>query len=342
MAKLISLARTRYRVDHPPPALCLEERQYEIAALSAAHPPVWHHPLKQEVHLWLGKNLSTPAGQLRYTRWAAAPLPDNLPNPSGEFVADADFYSYPGSNAVSWHVNFADPRLFVAYGSGLLAQDEMQVLEHPVLGSLRESLMAAGLPAVTRENGRSTPVLITGAPRQCELDVFPDPDLPGRERGLYGNRFQQSNAETVLSALRLIDPPTITNLIAMSAPTGDGIYSMTAITDILGTAFTGMRSAVLESARLRPGAEVEVHTGYWGCGAFGGSKVLMTLLQILAARLAGIDRLFFHCGSQAEIFPCEEGRATLERLTPAANGRVANLIEAIHRKNFKWGTSDGN
>ena len=28
-----------------------------------------------------------------------------------------------------WHVNFADPRLFVSYGSGLFAQDEMQVAE---------------------------------------------------------------------------------------------------------------------------------------------------------------------------------------------------------------------
>ncbi len=44
--------------------------------------------------------------------------------------------------AVEWHVNFADPRLFTAYGLGLFAQDEMQVAEHPALGALREALHA--------------------------------------------------------------------------------------------------------------------------------------------------------------------------------------------------------
>jgi hypothetical protein len=39
-----------------------------------------------------------------------------------------------------WHVNFADPQLFVAYGSQLLAQDELQAAEHPLLGSIREAL----------------------------------------------------------------------------------------------------------------------------------------------------------------------------------------------------------
>ena len=46
------------------------------------------------------------------------------------------------ADAVEWHVNFADPHLFVAYGSRLFAQDEMQVAEHPALGSLKEALDA--------------------------------------------------------------------------------------------------------------------------------------------------------------------------------------------------------
>jgi hypothetical protein len=32
--------------------------------------------------------------------------------------------------AEEWHVNFADPRLVTAYGSGLFARDEMRVGEH--------------------------------------------------------------------------------------------------------------------------------------------------------------------------------------------------------------------
>ncbi len=49
-----------------------------------------------------------------------------------------DYASATGvAGAVEWHVNFADPRLFTAYGTGFFAQDEMQVAEHPGLGALR-------------------------------------------------------------------------------------------------------------------------------------------------------------------------------------------------------------
>ncbi len=39
-----------------------------------------------------------------------------------------------------------------------------------------------------------------------------------------------------------------------------------------------------------------IHTGFWGCGAFGGNRVLMTTLQILAAEMAGLERVVFHTG----------------------------------------------
>jgi hypothetical protein len=61
---------------------------------------------------------------------------------------------------------------------------------------------------------------------------------------------------------------------------------------------------------------VIIHTGNWGtglrhspvplslslvnthslcrAGAYGGNKVLMALLQVLAARLAGVDKLVYH------------------------------------------------
>jgi hypothetical protein len=58
---------------------------------------------------------------------------------------------------VEWHVNFADPNLFYAYGSVFFAQDEIQVAEHPILGSLREAIVAEGRPATTMANGRPTP-----------------------------------------------------------------------------------------------------------------------------------------------------------------------------------------
>ena len=57
-----------------------------------------------------------------------------------EIVVAGGYYEYDGADGI-WHVNFADPQLFVAYGSGLLAQDELQAAEHPMLGSVREKAL---------------------------------------------------------------------------------------------------------------------------------------------------------------------------------------------------------
>jgi len=175
---------------------CLESVEFDVNRLVASHPPVWRHPLKQQVYDFVQANAEPPAGSLRCTRWEVSDLPEILCSHSLNVEVEADVYSYSTSSSAAWHVNFADPDLFVAYGSALLAQDELQALEHPALGSVREALLASGRAARTRENGRSTPVLVAGAPRQCALDIFPDPDQ-GRPRGLYGNKFQQASWEAV-------------------------------------------------------------------------------------------------------------------------------------------------
>ena len=56
-------------------------------------------------------------------------------------------------NAVEWHVNFADPLLFGAYGTAFFAQDEIQVAEHPALAALHEVLAALELPFLTVVDG---------------------------------------------------------------------------------------------------------------------------------------------------------------------------------------------
>ena len=40
--------------------------------------------------------------------------------------------------------DFAHSNLFIAYREALLAQDELQVLEHPFLGSIRECMVNKG------------------------------------------------------------------------------------------------------------------------------------------------------------------------------------------------------
>ena len=53
------------------------------------------------------------------------------------------------------------------------------------------------------------------------------------------------------------------------------------------TLIAGFRAAVLES----DGNAVVVHTGFCGCGAFGGHRVLMAMLQLVAAeKIAALAR----------------------------------------------------
>lgn len=225
-----------------------------------------------------------------------------------------------------------------------MAQDEMQVAEHPVLGSLREALMASGREPMTVEAGRPTPVLVMGAERRCRIATDCNVD-EGRPAGLYGNAFARADAATVRRATRRIEPPTITNVIAMAAPSGGrGEYAASEIQYVLSTAYTAFRVAGFESGHEQAGAtRVGVHTGYWGCGAFGGNRVLMAMLQILAGEMAGLDFLVFHTGRPEARRDLERASALLERLFPAEVPiAIPEAIERIIAQKLTWGVSDGN
>jgi hypothetical protein len=221
--------------------MSIDRRTFEAAQLMAQHPPRWHDPNKRVV-----AEVSCPpgamyAGTIGYSRWPAMNLPPRIePLAADLIVVQPGFYDYRPAleGAVEWHVNFADPHLFVAYSGRLLAQDELQVAEHPALGALREALVAAGERALTVDDGEPTPVLVTGVERRVAIATEPDADA-GRPGGLYGNAFAHADPDVVRRAVTRQDPPTITNLIAMAAlPGGWGAYQTDEIRTILVTAFT--------------------------------------------------------------------------------------------------------
>lgn len=87
-------------------------------------------------------------------------------------------------------------------------------------------------------------------------------------------------------------------MIAMAALSGgSGSYTWEQVVDTYTTAYTSFKAAQVESKMAVNDEDpagpiipyVVVHTGNWGCGAFGGSRPLMALLQCLAARSAGIS-----------------------------------------------------
>jgi hypothetical protein len=197
---------------------------------------------------------------------------------------------------------------------------------------------------MTVEHGQPTPVLVRGAERRCRVATDANA-AEGRLHGLYGNAFARAKVEAVRRATTRIDPPTITHVIAMAAPSGGrGRYRVDAIEYVLVTAFTAFRAAALESARSRgAGSPVVVHTGFWGCGAFGGHRVLMTTLQVLAAEMAGLHQIVLHTGDHTGAAAVSNVRRFLkEHLfdgSPLAVGEAIHRIDAV---GFEWGVSDGN
>jgi len=331
--------------DHAEP---LERLVFPTQKLMEEHPPVLWNRNKRIVFEVACPPESISAGELTYTRWSAMALPGavDLRSAVERVEAREGPYDYALEttplDAVHWHVNFADPRLFVAYRGALFAQDEMQVAEHPALGALKEALTAGDRPAVTVEDGRPTPVLIKGVERRCRIATDRNPEA-GRPRGLYGNAFGQASEDVVRRAISRIDPPTITNLIAMAAPDGGaGAYQAQEIEYILETAFTGFRSAVLESADGRTERPpVVVHTGFWGCGAFGGDRVLMAALQALAAEMAGLDRLVLHTFSAAGAEAWREAQRLLGEMAGTGMAPVPAVVEKMVAQGFQWGVSNG-
>ena len=187
----------------------LQRRAYQAAELMRQHPGVLRNENKQVVFAIACPAGAVHSGRLEYSRWPEIPL--RLPcavdpvSAARLAVVRDGFYDYrpvldPGVG-VERHVNFADPNLFYAYGSALFAQDEIQVAEHPVLGSLREALVAEGRPTTTIANGRPTPVLVSGAERRVRIET-----ARGTERGgpswLYGMAFAGATADAVREATR--------------------------------------------------------------------------------------------------------------------------------------------
>ncbi len=111
----------------------LARETFEAARLMADHPPIWRDRNKRIVYGISCPPGSIHRGNIHYTRWAGMPLPETIDAGAAARRVEGreGYYDYApvprATNGVEWHVNFADPYLFVAYGSPLFAQDEMQV-----------------------------------------------------------------------------------------------------------------------------------------------------------------------------------------------------------------------
>ena len=297
------------------------------------------------------------SGDLVFSRWSQINWPEEAYSPtknSTRHVMEENIYHYTPSNfalsnTLEWHVNFADKRLFGYYGGPLFAQDEMQVAEHPILGAVRECMSSLEVedsrfgPYTRDVDSIPTPILIRGVERRVEISVNPSYESPF---GLYGREFSSASENAIRTATKALIPPSISNIIAMEAPKyGKGSYSLKVIQDVFNTAYTAFLAARIESYHhVSDVPHVIVHTGNWGTGAYGGNKTLMAILQILSARVAGIDTLVYHTFQAESSKKYEEALTILntDLIPDDQEVQIINILFKIEKMKFNWGVSDGN
>jgi Poly (ADP-ribose) glycohydrolase (PARG) len=329
---------------------------FDTQKLVDSYPPKIRNSNKKIVYQIACPSDSLHRGQLTFSRWQALSL-DEIPlslDQAMEVEEQKCYFEYQPSNretnTVEWYLNFAHFDLFCAYGDRLFAQDEIQVAEHPALASLRESLLSSNIKPLTVENGVPTPILIRGVERRCSIATDPN-EAEGRPVGLYGNNFAKASPETITLAAKCLEPPTNTNIIAMEAPSGGyNFYEYDTIEYILTTALTGFSAAKVESSleytersNKNVGESIVViHTGFWGCGAYGGNRVLMALLQLLAARLARIDKLIFHTTDRPGSDALTTAQKILDQDLFIDRPSISDILDKIYSMSFKWGVGDGN
>jgi hypothetical protein len=177
-----------------------------------------------------------------------------------------------------FHVNFADANLFGFYGGSLLAQDELQVLEIPMLAQWRERLLkdkSMAAEARTMDNVGCTPAVITNVPRLGSLDT-------GEMGELYGNNFRVASFDDVNKHFEIAKSLRVApraNVIAMAAARGSrGKYTASDVKFLLETccaAFDGATRVVKQDEL------VGIHTGFW---VSNGARWIFIVIELLVSR----------------------------------------------------------
>lgn len=278
-------------------------------------------------------------GKISVSRWKFAESQSPLTKNDVSVKFRDEYFSYDDADSADtkvYYLNYADPNLFGYYDSDLFAQDEIQTLEHPLLGSVMEYIdknETSVLKSLTEENGEPTPYIVEGAPYW--LKVVTNPILPtGETLNLYGRNFCRASKEILDIAVKPIKEERANNIIALAAPAlGSGEYKRKQIEQILKAVIASF-SAALSLADTK---KCVIHTGNWGAGAFGNNRELIYLAQLIGASVAGGAELVFHAID-------EDDFAEAQKKFAQWNGSAdfAECVDFFVNQHYHWASGDGN
>lgn len=214
-------------------------------------------------------------------------------------------YDPSTSDTVHWTANFADAYLFGYCEGPLLAQDELQVLEHPALAHIKNAL-----PTDQRILKLYEAALVQNVPRLGSLNTSKPLD---NGYSLYGNYFTKASHSEILSRLIRFSIPTKNHIFAIAAPRiplslSDQPYEREDLEKLLFTSYNAFQGI----KKRCPGQKVVIHSGNWGAGAFGNDPKTVHLIQLASARWAGIDEIRMYPMSNQTEF--EEARELLDQI----------------------------
>lgn len=172
---------------------------------------------------------------------------------------------------------------------------------------------------------------------------------------VYGNAFAKASERQLVQACEYLSKPQKVNLIAIEAPSyGRGSYTREQVEYILVTCYAGFKAAHVLANKTHAlntsnqqstnrsggnsGLRTVIHTGWWGCGAYGNNRQMMLLTQILAAHWTQIDQIIFHVQTnehQKDITAAQELASKMLKET-----KVDVVIEQIVRLNLQWEKSN--
>jgi len=295
---------------------------------------------------------------LRVAQYKALPIPGQLEDHPISITVTKDHYTYQPETATSFDfwVNFADPHLFRLYDDHWFAQDEVQTMEMPGLAATLEMLKIVGGKHITNivmgGGDGPAPVTVINAERWFSIDT---------SGGLYGN-LRSHTPDQFVAKCTLQNPPQIAHILAITAldvlavskPGAE--YTVRDIEATFAMVFRGFMQAKLEAVDAMaatktdinslPAFRVVVHTGNWGCGAFGGNHMMTGMIQMAAARAADVD-LHFHAGNDrptmsaaAEYEKAKDEMANTVWPSGGAKSR-AEVVKALEALKLTWNKGDG-
>lgn len=190
------------------------------------------------------------------------------------------FYSF--HNEGHFYVDFAHPELFGgSFRSFGNAQEETLFYEFPQLVHL--AYATTEHPLQTTQGHFPTPLLIPHVKRHLIV------------HDLYGTTLEKAPLSSIASKIEYLDTtrePHV-HILAMSAldfSKRTTKYRLEDLQTLFYAAFLAFEAASIYL--LIENKRAVIHTSAWGCGVFANSAKTSTVIQLLAATLAGVDIVF--------------------------------------------------